>query len=165
MAPYPSTPLGLIPPQVVLNPMGDEGQKLSERVITTVAKVLDKDPVELPPLERTISADALDYLFHREQHPPGAYTVFPYCDLWVVAHSTGTIDVFDTYRATTAEEQFPDDVPEPAIDERIAVLHFKNERYTFYEDQLDTLHKIIAEADTADEAWEESIEYAQQQAD
>lgn len=102
--------------------MGENSRQLSDRIVFTVADVLDEDPTELPPLERTRSADALDYLFHRDRHPPGAYTVFPYCDLWVVAHSTGTVDVFDTYRATTAGEQLPDDVPEPTTDERIVVL-------------------------------------------
>ena len=121
--------------------------------------------MELPPLEKTISADALNYLFHRKHHPPGAYTIFPYCNLWVVVHSTGTIDIFDTYRTTTAGEQFPDNVSEPSTDERMVVFHFKNERYTFYEDQLDTLRQIVSEANSSHEAWEDSIEYARQQAD
>lgn len=142
--------------------MTDDGQRLSNRVVETVADVLDTDPMELPPLEHTISAEALDYLFHRENHPPGAYTVFPYCDLWVVAHSTGTVDVFDTYRATSAGDQLPEDLPEPTTDERIVVLHFKNERYTFYEEHLETLHQIISEADSSDEAWDETIEYARE---
>lgn len=154
---------GFIPLCVLFRHMGDTGRKLSQRVISTVADVLETDPMDLPPLEETISADALNYLFHRENHPPGAYTVFPYCDLWVVAHSTGTVDVFDTYRATTAGEQLPDDVPGPTTDERVVVLHFKNERYTFYEDQLDTFHQIVSEADNSDDAWEETIEYARQQ--
>lgn len=105
--------------------MGDEGRTLSERVVAIVADVLGEDPLDLPPLEETISGDALDYLFYRKHHPPGAYTVFPYCDLWVVAHSIGTVDVFDTYRATSAGEQLPPDVPEPSTDERMAVFHFK----------------------------------------
>ena len=145
--------------------MVDGGGHLSERVVSTVADVLDEDPMELPPLERSISADALDYLFHRENHPPGAYTVFPYCDLWVVAHSNGTVDVFENYRATTAGEQLPDDVPDPSTDERMVVLLFEGKRYTFYEDQLDTFHEIVSEADSSDEAWEETIEFARQQAD
>lgn len=145
--------------------MGNRDRQLSLRIVSTVANVLNKDPMELPPLGETISADSLNYLFHRENHPPGAYTVFPYCDLWVVAHSNGSVDVFDSYRATTAGEQLPDDVPEPTTDERMAVLYFKNERYTFYEDQLDTIQKIISEADTSDEAWDETIDYAREQAD
>lgn len=145
--------------------MGDSARKLSEQVVSTVADILGTDPLDLPPLEETISADALDYLFHRENHPPGAYTVFPYCDLWVVAHSNGVVDVFDTYRGTTAGDQLPDDVPEPTTDERMAVLYFKSERYTFYEDQLDTFHKLLSEADTSDEAWAETIAYAREQAD
>lgn len=119
----------------------------------TVADVLDRDPTDLPPIERTISADSFDYLFHRKDHPPGAYTVFPYCELWVVAHSPGTVDVFDEYRATSAGDQLPDDVPEPTTDERLVVLHFKNERYTFVDDQIDTLHGIVTEAEDGDEAW------------
>lgn len=142
--------------------MGDESQRLSNRVISTVADVLDEDPLTLPPLEETISADALNYLFNRDGHPPGAYTVFPYCDLWVVAHSTGAVDVFDTYHATSAGDQLPDDVPEPSTDERMVVLYFRDEQYIIYEDQLDTLHQIISAAATSDEAWEETIEYARE---
>ena len=142
--------------------MGSENQRLSDRVISTVADVLDEDPLALPPLEDTISADALNYLFHREGHPPGAYTVFPYCDLWVVAHSTGAVDVFDTYHATSAGDQLPDDVPEPSTDERMVVLYFRDEQHIIYEDQLDTLHQIVSAAATSDEAWEDTIEYARE---
>lgn len=145
--------------------MGTIGQQLSERVIYTVADVLNEDPTELPQLERTISADALDYLFHRKDHPPGAYTVFPYCDLWVVVHSTGTVDVFETYEATSAEEQLPADVGEPTTDDRLVVLHFEDERYTFYGDQLQDLHRIVREADDSDEAWEDTVSFARQQAE
>lgn len=145
--------------------MGGEGRKLSERVVAIVADVLGEDPLDLPPLEETISGDALDYLFHRKHHPPGAYTVFPYCDLWVVAHSTGTVDVFDTYHATTAGEQLPPDVPEPSTDERMVVFHFKGERHTFYENQLDTLHQIVAGAESSDDAWDDVTDYARAQAD
>lgn len=145
--------------------MGDGAKQLSDRVITTVANVLERDPIELPPLQDTIEAKALDYLFHREGQPPGAYTVFPYCDLWVVVHSTGTIDVFDDYRATSADEQLPEGVHEPTTDDRIVVFHFRDKRYTFFEDEIDTLHDIISEADTGDEAWDEVIEYAEEHAD
>lgn len=142
--------------------MGSGSQRLSDRVVSTVADVLEEDPLSLPPLEETISADALDYLFHREGHPPGAYTVFPYCDLWVVAHSTGAVDVFDTYHATSAGDQLPDDVPEPSTDERMVVLYFRDEQHVFFEDQLDTLHRIISQAADSDEAWEGTIEYARE---
>lgn len=144
--------------------MANGGRRLSERVVATVADVLDEDPLELPPLEDTLSADALDYLFHRENHPPGAYTVFPYSDVWVVVHSDGTVDVFDSYRATSTGEQLPDGV-EPATDERTAVLHVGDEWYTLYEDQLDDLHRIVSEAGSCDEAWEDAIEYARDRAD
>lgn len=143
--------------------MGRSARRLSERVVSTVADVLGRDPLELPPLDETISADALDYLFHRENHPPGAHTVFPYCDLWVVVHSTGTVDVFDEYRATTAGEQLPDDESEPTTSEPIVVLHFHDERYTFHDDQLDAFRRIVAEADTSDEAWEDTAEFARRQ--
>ncbi len=143
--------------------MGSADWRLSERVLSTVADALDRDPLELPPLEETISADALDYLFHRENHPPGAYTVFPYCDLWVVAHSSGAVDVFETYRATTGGERLPEGVPEPSTDERMVMLHFEDEQHHFYEHQLDTLHQILSDADDSDEAWADAIEYARRQ--
>lgn len=142
--------------------MGKEGQSLSQQVVYAAAEVLERDPMDLPPLEETISADALYYLFHRKDHPPGAYTVFPYCDLWVVAHSSGTVDLFETYHLTTEGEKLPEDVPEPTTDERMVVLHFEDEEYTFYENQLDALHEIITEADDGDEAWEDTMEYARQ---
>lgn len=138
-------------------------EPLSERIVYTVAEVLDEEPEDLPPIQRTLSADSLDYLFHREDHPPGAYTVFPYCDLWVVAHSNGNVDVFETYRATSAAEQLPDDVPEPDTDERMVVLHFEDERYTFTGSQLKNLHEIVATTDDTDEAWDEMVEYAREQ--
>lgn len=140
--------------------MSDGAEHLSERVVYTVAEALDADPTELPPLERTIGGDELDYLFHRKDHPPGAYTVFPYCDLWVVAHSTGSVDVFETYHATTAAERLPEDASEPTTDDRLVVFHFENERYTFYEDELDALHRIISTADDSDEAWADTRDYA-----
>lgn len=142
--------------------MENDSRRLSDRVISTVADVLEEDPLDLPPLAETISADALNYLFNRDGHPPGAYTVFPYCDLWVVAHSTGAVDVFDTYHATTAGDLLPDGVPEPSTDERMVVVYFRDEQHIFYEDQLETLHQIISQADTSDEAWEETIEYARE---
>lgn len=143
--------------------MANGGRPLSERVVETVADVLDEDPLDLPPLEDTISADALNYLFHRENQPPGAYTVFPYCDLWVVVHSNGTIDVFDSYRATSAGDQLPDGV-EPATEERMAVLHVDHERYTFYEDELDDLREIVSAADSCEGAWDGAVEYARERA-
>lgn len=143
--------------------MVDGDKSLSERVIYATADVRDEDPMELPPLEETISADALDYLFHREAHPPGAYTVFPYCDLWVVAHSNGTVDLFETYHATAEAGTLPEDVPEPSTDDRMVVVHFGDEEYTFSDDQLDTLHEIIKSADDGDEAWEETIGFARQE--
>lgn len=143
--------------------MDDDRSEISDRVVATVADVLGEDPLELPPLQGTINADALDYLFHRKDRPPGAYTVFPYCGLWVVVHSTGTVDVFETYRASSTGEQRPDDVPEPSTDERMVVLYFENERYALYEDQIDAVHEIVAEADDSDEAWEGVVEYAREQ--
>lgn len=143
--------------------MNEEPQELSERVVTTVAEALGKNPIELPPLEHTISADALDYLFHRKPHPEGAYTVFPYCDLWVVVHCGGAIDVFETYRATTASEQFPDGTSKPSPDERIAVLYVGTERFTLYREQLDAVHRIVSEATTGEEAWDETVEYARRE--
>lgn len=138
---------------------------MSERIIYATAEVLDRDPMDLPPLEETISADALDSLSHRKDLPSGAHTVFPYCDLWVVAHSSGTVDLFETYHLTTEDERLPEGVSEPTTDERMVVLHVGNEEYTFYEDQLDTLHEIVAEADDSDEAWEETMAYARRQGD
>ena len=43
------------------------------------------------------------------------------------------------------------------------VLHVNNERYTVYEDQLETFHKIVSEAESGDDAWDETIQFARQQ--
>ena len=59
------------------------------RVVQTVGKALGEDPTELPPIQQTISADALDLLFHQGTQPSGAYTVFPYSGVWVFVHSDG----------------------------------------------------------------------------
>ena len=140
--------------------MPSRDQKLSQRVIQTVAEALDEDPLDLPPLEETISAESLDYLFHRKHQPPGAYTLFSYCELWVVVHSNGTVDVFDEWAATSAGDHLPDGVSEPSPDERMVLLFVSGEEYTFYENDLDALHQIITEADDSTEAWEDAIEYA-----
>lgn len=135
---------------------------VSEQVIYTVAEVHGEDPVDLPRLEETISSDALNDLFHTENHPPGAYTVFPYCDVWVMVHSNGTVDVFKEYAATSALADFPDDVAEITTEEYKVVLHAENDRHIFFEDELETLHDIIEEADDSEKAWENTIDYAEQ---
>lgn len=141
--------------------MGSTDRTRADTVIYTVAEALDEDPIDLPPLERTISADALNALFHEKNQPPGAYTLFPYCDLWIVVHSDGTVDVFEEYAATSSSQKLPDDVSEPSTDERILLLYVDGEEYTFYEDELDELHQIIGEAETSEEAWDETVEFAQ----
>lgn len=142
--------------------MGSTDRTRAETVIYTVADALDEDPVDLPPLERTISADALNALFREKNQPADAYTLFPYCDLWVVVHSDGTVDVFKEYAATSAGRKLPADVPEPSADERLVLLYVGGEEYTFYEDELERLHEIISDAEGSEEAWEKTIEYAKQ---
>ena len=141
----------------------DHDRRLSERIFITVAEALDTDPAELPPLERTISADALDRLFHRKNHPLGARTGLPYSGLWVAAYTDGNIDVFETYRAATIAERLPNDDSGVITDEPAVVLHFRDERYAFHEDRLDVFHEIITEAEDSDEAWEEMAQFARRQ--
>lgn len=136
---------------------------VSEQVVYTVAEVHGTDPAALPPLEKTISSEALNDLFHKANPPPGAYTVFPYCDVWVMVHSNGTVDVFKEYAATSALEEFSDEVEDLTTDDRMVVLHAENDRHTLYDDELETVHEIIDEADDCDEAWEDTLAYAQQQ--
>lgn len=142
--------------------MDDTDMTLSERVVETVSSALDTDPLDLPPIEKSISSEALDYLFHPGHQPEGAYTIFPYCDLWVVVHSKGCVDVFEEYRATAQEGQLPSTVDELSTDERVIVLHFGDEKYLFFEDHLDEFHKIVGAAEDSDEAWERAIEFARQ---
>lgn len=111
--------------------MSSRGKKLSMRVVETVGKALGADPTELPPIEQTISADALDLLFYEGARPSGAYTVFPYSGVWVLVHSDGTIDVFNDFKATSTDEALPDDVSEPATDDRLLILDINDERHAF----------------------------------
>lgn len=130
------------------------------RVIETVATALEKDPAELPPLQETISADALDMLFQEGGQPPGAYTVFPYSGVWVLVHSDGTIDIFDEFKATSRDDVLPDEKPEPSTDDAIVILDTGDERHAFHGEDLDEVHDIVDEADDCSDAWEETLEYA-----
>lgn len=142
--------------------MSFQGQKLSIRVVETVAKALGKDSTELPPIQDTISASALDLLFHQGESPSGAFTVFPYSGVWVLVHSDGTIDVFDDFMASSADEELPDEVSEPSTDNPLLILAVNDERYALYGDELEDIHEVIDEADDSSEAWEETIEYVQE---
>ncbi|MGQ3722737.1 HalOD1 output domain-containing protein [Natrialba aegyptia] len=62
--------------------MAQRNASLSTQVVFTVAKVIGEDPAELPPLQKTISSEALNNLFREDTSLPGAYLVFPYCDVW-----------------------------------------------------------------------------------
>ena len=142
--------------------MSSKGKKLSMRVVETVAKALGEDPTELPQLQRTISADALDLLFHEGAQPSGAYTVFPYSGVWVLVHSDGTVDVFDEFKATSTDDVLPNEVSEPSADDELLILNVNDERHAFHGDELEEIHEIMDEADDSSEAWEETIEYAQE---
>lgn len=130
------------------------------RVIETVATAIEKDPAELPPLQETISADALDMLFQEGGQPPGAYTVFPYSGVWVLVHSDGTIDIFDEFKATSRDDVLPDEKPEPSTDDAIVILDTGDERHAFHGEDLREVHDIVDGADGCSDAWEETLEYA-----
>ena len=136
-------------------------QPLSMRVVETVATALGEDPTELPPIQDTISAEALDVLFQGGSSPLGAYTVFPYSGVWVLVHSDGTVDVFDDFKATSADEGLPDEVSEPSTDD-LLILDVDDERHALHGDDLDDVHEIMEDADDGDEAWEETIEYVKE---
>ncbi len=61
--------------------MGRDEMDISEQVIYTVADVHGEDPTQLPQIEETISSDALNDLFHKDNHPPDTYIAFPYYDV------------------------------------------------------------------------------------
>lgn len=44
----------------------------------------------------------------------------------------------------------------------MVVLHAENGRHTFADDELETLHEIVEEADDTTEAWEDTIDYAEE---
>lgn len=141
----------------------DRGEMdVSAQVVYTVAEALGEDPTELPQLEETISSDALNDLFHKENHPPGTYIAFPYSGVWVIIHSNRTIDVFKEHAATSALEDFPDTVENLRTDEPMVVLHAENDRHTFSEDELEMIHEIVKEAENGTEAWENTLSYAEQ---
>ncbi len=142
--------------------MAQRNASLSTQVVFTVAEVVGEDPTELPPLERTISSEALNNLFHEDMPLPGAYLVFPYCGVWVMVHGNRTIDVFTEYAATTAVDDVPTDSGGQPTDDRMVVLHAENGRHAFTDDELETLHKIVEEADHVTEAWEDTLDYAEQ---
>lgn len=152
----------LNPMQRVAPAMSSRQKTLSVRVAETVAKALGKDPTELPPLQHTIRADALDLLFHEGNRSSGAYTVFPYSGVWVLVHSDETIDVFDGFKATSADEDLPDEVSEPSTDDQFLILNVEDERHALHGDELEDVHEIMDEADDSSEAWEKTIEYAQE---
>lgn len=142
--------------------MTQRGDSLSTQVVFTVAEVVGEDPAELPPLERTIRSEALNNLFHEDTPLPGAYVVFPYCDVWVMVHGNRTVDVFTEYAATTAVDDVPTDSDGQPTDDRMVVLHAENGRHAFADDELETLHEIVEEAGHATEAWEGTLDYAEQ---
>ncbi|WP_161605623.1 HalOD1 output domain-containing protein [Natrialba asiatica] len=142
--------------------MAHSNASLSTRVVFTVAEVVGTDPVDLPPLEKTISSEALNNLFHEDTSLPGAYLVFPYCDVWVMVHGDRTVDVFTEYAATTAVNAVPTDSDGQPTDDRMVVLSAQNGRHAFADDELETLHEIVEGADDATEAWEDTINYAEQ---
>lgn len=143
--------------------MAQSNSSLATRVVVTVAEVVGRDPVELPPLQKTISSEALNDLFHEDTPLPGAYVMFPYCDVWVIVHGDRTIDVFTEYAATTAADDVPTDSEGQPTDDQVVVLHAENGRHTFAaDDDLETLHEIVEGADDAAEAWEDTITFAEQ---
>ncbi|WP_083867270.1 HalOD1 output domain-containing protein [Natrialba taiwanensis] len=142
--------------------MAHSNASLSTRVVFTVAEAIDTDPVDLPSLEKTISSEALNNLFHEDTSLPGAYLVFPYSDVWVIVHGDRTVDVFMEYAATTAVDDVPTDSEGQPTDDQMVVLSAENGRHAFTDDELKTLHEIVEEADDATEAWEDTINYAEQ---
>ncbi|MFC6764620.1 HalOD1 output domain-containing protein [Natrinema soli] len=143
--------------------MAQRNASLSTQVVFTVAEVVGEDPEELPPLERTISSEALNNLFREDTPLLGAYLVFPYCDVWMMVHSDRTVDVFTEYAATTAVDDVPTDSGGHPTDDRMVVLHAENGRHAFADDdELETLHEIAEEADDATDAWEGTLDYAEQ---
>ncbi len=77
-------------------------------------------------------------------------------------HSNRTVDVFKEHAATSALEDFPETVEDLPTDEPMVVLHAENDRHTFSQAEVETVHEIVEEADDGKEAWEETLDYAEQ---
>lgn len=134
---------------------------IAERVVRTVAEAHGEDPLDLPPLEATISSDALNDLFEEGGHPPGALLLFPYHGVWVAVHSDGSVDVFKEYAATSGHEDGPTVDADRSTDDRLVILHDQDDRHVFPDDELETLHEIVDEADDSEQAWEDAMDYAE----
>lgn len=135
---------------------------VSDRVVRTVAEAHGEDPLNLPPIEETISSDALNDLFEEEGHPPGALLLFPYHGVWVAVHGDESVDVFEEYVATSGHEDTPTVGAERSTDDRLVVLHAEDDRHVFPDNELETLHEIVDEAGDSEEAWEDAMDYAEQ---
>lgn len=81
----------------------------------------------------------------------------------MLVHSDGTVDIFDGFKATSADDDIPDEVSEPSTDDPLLILDVNDERHALHGDELEDVHEIVDEADDSSEAWEEAIEYAQGQ--
>lgn len=80
--------------------------------------------------------------------------MFPYCDLWVVVHSDGTVNVFDEYVTTNAEGNTTIQNSDALSGNRIVRLHVDGESYTFHDEEIDELHALVRQTDECEEAWE-----------
>lgn len=131
---------------------------LSLRVVETVAEALDKEPIALPPIEETISAEALNTLFSSSALT-GAYTLFPYAGVWVSATSDGAVEVNRApplaTNYTAALEEVEIDSDEPHV-----VLATDEDTHAFDDEEFDDIHEIVTETDSPNEACEELVEYA-----
>lgn len=83
----------------------DREERPSTAVVNAVAEAVGRDPTELPPLQRTIDADALDEMFGEtlggRPRTSGSVT-FEYCGCSVVVLADGEVVVreSDDHRPT-----------------------------------------------------------------
>lgn len=75
-------------------------QDASARVVQAVAAATDADPLELPPLQDAVDADALNVLI---EHVSDGEVSFAYADTFVTVDSAGEVRVGDRVTAGGAD--------------------------------------------------------------
>lgn len=74
----------------------DGSESLSATIVSTISDIVDRDPLELDPLEHTVNTDALDTLFDSRQNGvprDGGLVSFAYEGYLVTVHADGEVVV------------------------------------------------------------------------
>ncbi len=81
------------PTQQVYRTDVGEDESLSIATVTLVSEAVDRDPLEIPPLERTIDTDALEELFRATRGGERSCVEFTYAGCEVRVHGNRRVVV------------------------------------------------------------------------